>query len=59
MAKRRKKRSAAKKGPHCKKVTRSDGKRQTMCWDAKGKITSKAKVDAYHKRKRGGRRRAA
>lgn len=57
MAKKRKK-APAKKGPHCKRVSRSDGKKQTMCWDAKGKITSKAKVDAYNKRKKGGRRAA-
>jgi hypothetical protein len=57
MAKRRK--SATTKGPHCKSVKRSDGKRQKMCWDAKGKITSAAKVAAYNKRKKGSRRRAA
>lgn len=58
MAKRKKK-AAAKKGPHCKRVSNGKGGKRTMCFDAKGKITSKAKVDAYHKRKRTGRKRAA
>jgi hypothetical protein len=47
--KRRKKSSPE---PHCKNVTRENGKRRKMCWDAKGKITSAAKVEAYRKRKR-------
>jgi hypothetical protein len=55
MAKRRK---STTKGPHCKSVKRSDGKRQKMCWDAKGKITSAAKVAAYNKRKKSSRRAA-
>ena len=38
--------------PHCKRVTRGNGKSQKMCWDGKGKITSAAKVAAYFKRTR-------
>lgn len=57
MAKRRR-RSVSRKGPHCKSVSSGTGKRRKMCFDAKGKITSKAKVDAYYKRTKG-RRRAA
>lgn len=57
MAKRKKK--PAKKGPHCKRVSNGKGGKRTMCFDAKGKITSKAKVDAYNKRKRSSRRKAA
>ena len=52
------KRKTKKKEPHCKNVTRGNGKKQKMCFDGKGKITSKAKVDAYNKRKRG-RKKAA
>jgi hypothetical protein len=53
MAAKRKKRASAKKGvPHCKKVKQSNGKKRMMCWDKSGKITSKKKVDAYNKRKR-------
>ena len=57
MAKRKK--APAKKGPHCKRVSNGKGGKRTMCFDAKGKITSKAKVDAYNKRKRSSRKRAA
>lgn len=60
MATKRKRRSSAKKGvPHCKRVSQGNGKKRMMCWDAKGKITSKKKVDAYNKRKRTRRKRAA
>jgi hypothetical protein len=45
------KKSAGKKEPHCKNVTRGAGKRQKMCWDGKGKITSAAKVAAYRQRR--------
>ena len=58
MATKRKKK-AATKGPHCKNIKRGDGKKQKMCWDGKGKITSQAKVAAYNKRKKGSRRKAA
>jgi hypothetical protein len=48
-----KKKRSAPKGPHCKRVASGKGgKKRNMCFDAKGKITSKAKVDAYFKRKR-------
>ncbi len=57
MAKSRKK--STTKGPHCKRVSNGKGGKRTMCFDAKGKITSKKKVEAYNKRKRGGRRKAA
>ena len=50
MAKKRKK--TGKKEPHCKNVTRSNGKKQKMCWGKDGKLTSAAKVAAYNKRKR-------
>jgi hypothetical protein len=56
MASKKKKKST--KGPHCKNVTRDDGTKRKMCWDGKGKITSKAKVDAYNKRTKG-RKKAA
>ena len=56
--KRKKKKASGAKTPHCKSVKRSDGKRQKMCWDGKGKITSAAKVAAYNKRTKG-RRKAA
>jgi len=56
MAARKKK--AATKGPHCKRVSNGKGGKRNMCFDAKGKITSKKKVDAYNKRKRGGKRAA-
>jgi hypothetical protein len=46
------KRKAKAPTPHCKSVTRGSGKRVKMCWGANGKITSAAKVAAYHKRKR-------
>jgi hypothetical protein len=55
MATKRKKKASTTKGPHCKNVKRSDGTRRKMCWDAKGKITSAAKVAAYNKRKKGKR----
>jgi hypothetical protein len=55
MAKRKRKKAAATKGPHCKNVVRSDGSRRKMCWDGKGKITSAAKVAAYNQRKKGKR----
>lgn len=48
----KKKKAAVAKGPHCKNVTTSAGTKRKMCFDAKGKITSKAKVEAYNKRKR-------
>ena len=52
MATKRRKKKSTVKGPHCKSVSNGKGGRRKMCFDAKGKITSKAKVDAYHKRKR-------
>ena len=48
----RKKSTAKKPAPHCKNVKRADGGKRKMCWDAKGKITSAAKVAAYNKRSR-------
>ncbi len=57
MATRRKKK-ASTKGPHCKRVSNGKGGKRNMCFDAKGKITSKKKVDSYNKRKRGGRKAA-
>jgi hypothetical protein len=57
MATKRKKKSTTK-GPHCKRVSNGKGGKRTMCFDAKGKITSKKKVEAYNKRKRGSKRAA-
>lgn len=48
----KKKASTKKPAPHCKNVKRADGGKRKMCWDAKGKITSAAKVAAYNKRTR-------
>lgn len=56
--KRKKKSSAATKGPHCKNVKRADGTKRKMCWGKDGKITSAAKVAAHNKRAKG-RRKAA
>ena len=47
----KKRNSTTPKPPHCKRVTTSAGVKRSMCFDAKGKITSKAKVEAYKKRK--------
>jgi hypothetical protein len=47
----KKRKSSTPKPPHCKRVTTSAGVKRSMCFDAKGKITSKAKVEAYKKRK--------
>lgn len=57
MAAKRKKKSTTK-GPHCKRVSNGKGGKRTMCFDGKGKITSKKKVEAYNKRTKG-RRKAA
>jgi hypothetical protein len=46
------KRTAKAPTPHCKGFRKSNGKRGKICFDGKGKITSSAKVAAYHKRKR-------
>lgn len=51
MATKKKRKSSTPKPPHCKRVTTSAGVKRSMCFDAKGKITSKAKVEAYKKRK--------
>lgn len=55
MAKKKRK-STKKPVPHCKRVTiktgPSAGKKKNMCFGANGKLTSKAKVDAYKKRKK-------
>ena len=47
----KKKNKSTPKPPHCQRVTTSAGVKRNMCFDAKGKITSKAKVEAYKKRK--------
>jgi len=53
MASKKRRKSTTPKGPHCKRVSTKTGGKRTMCFDGKGKITSKAKVDAYNRRKRG------
>lgn len=37
---------------HCKNVTTKTGSKRKMCWDAKGKITSPAKVAAARARRK-------
>jgi hypothetical protein len=40
------KKRAAKKVPHCKRVAKKGGGTRKMCFNAKGRITSEAKVKA-------------
>lgn len=44
------KRRGKKPAAHCKNVSTKTGKRRKMCWDAKGKLTSPAKVAAARAR---------
>ncbi len=47
MAKRKR---SGHKAPHCKRVSNGKGGTRKMCFDAKGRITSAAKVASARKR---------
>lgn len=44
-----KRKSTKKPAAHCKRVKKATGKTQLMCWNAKGKLTSAARVKGAKK----------